>query len=221
VFWNEPDRPSKWGGLGYGSGSHKEYSALLARFHDGAVEASPAVAIDAGEVATGNGKGTAWTRAFTDYNTRHDRNDKYDALNIHAYSRYPGEIVDKIKAYGRMPGVESVSVSEFGWAVGGPNSAAPGSGDYKCTSNSGQKTKLRRTVRAVREQTHGVDHLAWQNGVDERRDKTIKCIDGTGHYQGSVRGRMNTYGLYRRHPDGSLKRLDPRPARDTFRALAE
>jgi hypothetical protein len=220
VFWNEPDRPSKWGGLSYRGDSHKEYSALLARFHDGADEASPGVAIDAGEVATGNGKGTDWARAFTDYNTRHDRNDRYDAFNIHAYSRFPGEIVDKIRTYGRMPGVERISVSEFGWAVGNPNPAAPGSGDFKCTGASGQASKLRRTVGAVRANTSRVGHLVWQNGIDERRDKTIKCIDGTGYYDGSVRDRMNTYGLYRRAPDGSLKRTDPRPARNDFRALA-
>ena len=221
VLWNEPDSASKWGGRSYLQDSHKEYSRLLARFYEGAVEANPLVAIDAGEVATGNGKGFGWTRAFTEYNTRHDRNGNYDSLNIHAYSRYPGQIVDKIKAYGRMPGVERIGVSEFGWAVGQPNSAAPGSGDYKCTSSSGQASKLRRTVQSVRAQTHNVGHLVWQNGVDEQRDKTIKCIDGTGHYRAKVRDNMNAYGLYKRAPDGSLEPLDARPARNTFRALAD
>jgi hypothetical protein len=220
VLWNEPDRPSKWGGLSHREGSHRDYSALLARFHDGATAANPLVAVDAGEVATGNGKGRDWTRKFTRHNTRHGRNGNYDAFNIHAYSRFPGEIVDKIKAYGRMPGVERIGVSEFGWAVGNPNPAAPGSGDFKCTSASGQASKLRRTVRAIRADTSSVGHLVWQNGIDERRDKTIKCIDGTGYYNGSVRDRMNTYGLYRRAPDGSLSRTDPRPARNDFRALA-
>jgi hypothetical protein len=223
ILWNEPGAPKKWGGKSVEQGSHREYSNLLNQFKP-AIDAATngeTVSVEAGEVAAGDNKPITWQREFTEYNTSHDRNGNYDVLTIHAYSQTAGGVVDKIKQHDRLPGVTNVAVSEFGWAVGTPIAGVPGDADYKCTSESGQRSKFRDTVQMVRNQTSGVKALVWLNVIDERKGKT-KCKDNTGYYT-CCRSGISPYGLYMRDREGqtpSFEALEPRPIVSTFRKAA-
>jgi hypothetical protein len=220
ILWNEPNLSGHWGGRTHREGSHRAYSNLLVRFYRGARAASPTVEVNAGELAAGDNQPIDWARKFTAYSTRRDRNSHYDVLTIHAYSATPNVVIDKIRRYGRLRGVTNVSIGEIGWSAGRPNPDTIGRAGYKCTSETGQRRRLRETVTRIRRDTRGVEWLAWLQAIDKRRDKEVKCLDDSGYYAPRVRDEIGPYGLYKRAPDGSLRRITPRPVRDTFRALA-
>jgi hypothetical protein len=202
ILWNEPDEGKKWGGEDVADRSYEDYSDLLARFHDAVVQANPDAKVDAGEVRGGTAEPGEWVKRFARFNTQEGRNGNYEALTFHGYSPDAASIVEKIKAHGRLPGVQRVSVSEFAWAVGEPNPDAPG-GSFKCVANEGQqKQKFVETVEQVRDNTSGVGRLVWLSVIDrnDRGDKEIRCFDPW--YDGDVREGINPYGLYKRSPDG-------------------
>jgi hypothetical protein len=219
VLWSEPNLASKWGGKGIRQGAPEEYSDLLAHFHRAATRGNRSVAVDAGELAAGDTVPGTWAKKFTAYNTRKRRNGNYQVLNIHAYSKSGRDVVQKINQYRRFPGVGGVSVTEFGWAVGAPNPRTP-EARFKCTTTSGQDKKFRQTVAQVRERTKGVRALVWVGAADRPRSKDLKCLDNTGYYKGAVRRSMETYGLYKRTPSGSLVNMFPRPVATSFRQAA-
>ena len=222
ILWNEPDLPGKWGGKSYEDGSYRRYSDLLGAFYRGAIEANPDVSVDAGEVmAGGSVEPRTWVKGFTRYNTKRNRNDHYEVLRIHGYSRDGEELAEKIRDHQRLSGVTRLGVSEFAWAVGDPGHEVP-SGGFKCArSAEEQAEKLRSAVRAVRRHTAGVDWLVWLAAVDKlQEDKNRRCVDGSDYYDESVRDQVNPWGLFRRAPDGSFDPLDPRPIVDVFRRQA-
>ncbi len=219
AFWNEPDLDSKWGGEDFEDGSYEDYSAILSRFYAGATEANPAVKVDAGEVLAGSDTLRPWVKRFTRFSTDEGRNDHYDTLNIHGYSRTPGQVATKLNQYQALPGVTRVSVSEFGWSVGEPNTT---SGAFKCVVDEFEQERMfRQAVEAVRERARGVGRLAWLNAVDRDRDKKVRCLDKE-YYDDEVEEKMNPYGLYQANRDGTLWDVEPdgAPDEDFARAIA-
>ena len=222
VLWNEPDHYNKWGGETYADRSYEEYSDLLSRFHEGVMDGSPDAHVDAGEVMGGKADPPGeWVERFTRYNTEERRNDSYETLTIHSYSRYASGVVEKIRAHGRLPGVQGVSVTEFGWAVGRSNPKAPPRSDDACVdSEREQRQKFLRTVHEVRERTEGVGRLVWLNAVDRIRDKNIRCIDHTGYYDDRIKESVSPYALYKRAPNGDTRPTVARLIAAAFRRLA-
>ncbi len=232
-LWNEPNKKKEWGGEDAADGSYKEYSDLLVPFHAAVKSADQGQAgdrtkVDAGELAAGGGHGAnrprGWTVDFNRYNKARGRNDIYDLVTIHAYSATPHDVVDKINNYEKVFTAHHVAITEFGWSVG----RGSGPSRWKCVSSEpAQAAKLEHTVKEVRRagRLEYVPWLVWFNGIDNKLDRgrgapEPKCETTTG-YQESVGPYMNTFGLYRRDPSGSMATLPPRPVRDAFLKAAD
>lgn len=212
AFWNEPNLPRNWGtdeDRWGDKGPHAErlaaerYSDLLVRFHQGTIAGDPAVKVDAGEIAAGStqqkGNGArTWAEKFTAYNTARGRNGRYNVLTIHPYSEFGGQIPAKVANYKALPGVAAVGVTEFAWGVSDAER-------FKCVlSDGGQVNRFQTTLTEVRQAPVGVHRLAWFSVIDNPKSAGSKCPDNSEHYLPAVRNQMNTYGLFKRRPDGLI-----------------
>ena len=96
-----------------------------------------------------------------------------DALKSTPYSRYPGEIVDKIKVYGRMPGVEDRLCERV--RLGGRQPQLRGARQRRLQVHEQQRPEDQapppRSGRSAPAERTASTTSHWQNGVDERRDK--------------------------------------------------
>jgi hypothetical protein len=197
--------------------------------------------IAAGSCATGcsNPNGVnLWTREFVAYNnSRYGDGDashpdpNYDVLTIHAYSEQPWQIPRKVNSYGAKRGVaDRVAITEFGWALSTDASQAE---SWKCVfRDADQAAYLEASMRGL--MAAGAPELrsiAWFNLIDAHKQGSSPAT-GTGgggppcpdpaYYNGtwsSGQGSFpagnvtNTYGLFRRDPDGKVpSAVDASPA---------
>lgn len=231
AFWNEANLGENWGPSGDGRNGEdraKDYSRRLTAFaagvRAGKVEGASAMKVDAGEIAAGGSlaKGNGprqWAVNFTDFNHENhadaqnpygqDRN--YDELTIHAYSQDPSQVPRKAYNYRILPGVGPVGITEFGWAQ--RDSAETGNWK-RVNSAEAQADNFSATVRNFhRERAPLIESLSWFNLIDAHKSTRPPCPD-PGYYTGTwtdatgdqpAADRTNTYGLYRRWTNGSLK----------------
>jgi hypothetical protein len=225
ALWNEPNKSKNWGGETDKVAAAREYGALLHAFATAihSPGGNPNVSVEAGEIAAGgpaprhagsNGA-VKWAKELTAWMDRRGYDDDYKTLNIHAYSQYPSQIPTKIESYWRLPGKHPIAVTEFGWAVRGPNNAS----GWRCVnSEAEQAARFQRTVNRVRAEVPGarIVRLVWFNALDNvPPDKLrIKCPNTDtadapgGWYTPGNPGRdplkINTFGLFKRPRDGSV-----------------
>jgi Glycosyl hydrolase catalytic core len=232
AFWNEPNIPKNWGRnvAKYsdlsGAEQHqlpRRYSDLLTHFYDGAKLGDDDVAIDAGEIASGSPQGQNGTRLWAEYFNDENPsstgpNANYDTLTIHAYSQFPSQISAKIDSYGELSDVNTVAVTEFGWAVG--------SGGWRCVaSEATQRQRFLDAVNDVRTNAHTqVGRLVWFSVIDNQpKGHPPKCIDNTNYYDAATKAKTNTYGLYKRGAQGQLgsfaDAVARTPLRNAFRSV--
>ncbi|UJA21241.1 hypothetical protein HJD18_14145 [Thermoleophilia bacterium SCSIO 60948] len=234
ALWNEPNTAENWGvdsspaapeGLTSINNRAEAYSDLLVHFHDGLEAGDPGIGVDAGEIAAGGAEtnGTRrWTRRFAEYNTNQSRRTKFDVLTIHAYAKTASQVPEKVRSHlTTLDGVTDVGVTEVAWGVADADSSEPGR--WKCVRDEDlQADRLTSLMNDIRASQVAVQRLAWFSVVDNTRDSdkgNVKCPDNTGHYDGatddadgdgvadgdnSVRRRTNTYGLFKRQPNGTL-----------------
>lgn len=226
-FWNEPNYAKNWGAATQGDRTQRarRYSDRLLAFHAGATspqQGDQAIKIDAGEVASGsktpaNGGTNApepWAEDFTDYNSDMGRNDRYNVLTIHAYSESTWQIPAKVDNYLVLRGVDSVGVTEVGWAV------SASSGNYKCVpSETAQASRFSNLMSDVRSTPVRIHRVAWFNLLDNRKGELPRCPDRQWYNVNDAWGDTNSYGLFKRLRDGTLSSFadaSARPLKDEY-----
>ncbi|UJA21243.1 hypothetical protein HJD18_14155 [Thermoleophilia bacterium SCSIO 60948] len=219
ALWNEPNTAENWGvdsdppddrePLSSIQDRADAYSDLLARFHNGLDAGDPGVSVDAGELAAGGEtkNGTRrWTDRFAAYNSNEGRDDNFDVLTIHAYSETPDQVPEKVRSHRDLPGVTAVGVTEVAWGIANESSAQ---GRWKCvSSNLAQRNRLVDLMDEVHATRVPIHRVAWFSVIDNKKavapGESVKCPDNSGYYANNVRDGINTFGLFKRQPDGSL-----------------